>query len=393
MNTDKQVKTMSVALMILLLIMAGCSVQKKEAYLFETGGVIARTDSAAKAESGMYRSTLTDAVYPNRSDTTAPECIPETERYTEPETLSETEPETIPPETRPPVTASPETEPPVTDAPATTPPETKPPVTEPPVTEPPVTEPPVTEPPETEPPVTEPPETEPPVTSYDYSKPVPLSEAVDSDFFRDAAFIGDSLTVALMNHTGWQTTKLSKVGASLFGIVKQLEMIDISEVVSDEPHGRYGISDQIIDGLTGKVTYYSLLKRLGNPSKIYICLGANDTQILYVSTFENSYRQLIADLKQMYPQAKLYIGSVLPISKELSEGQFAATGGNDRIREMNAVVRKLCEQEKLYYLDTYSIMVDGEGNLKEAYSSDGIHLTSAGYGAWKQYLLTHYVRE
>ena len=385
---DMLIKAVAFALTTLLLVF-GCTAYRGDTYVFETGGRTAGTDAAAKTESGMYRAPVVDSVHPNGSDVTAPE--------RNPETVPDTEPETVP-ATEPPVTETPETKPPVTEPPRTEPPVTEPPVTEPPVTEPPVTEPPVTEPPVTEPPVTEPPETEPPAPSYDYTRPVPPSDAVDGSFFKDAAFIGDSLTVGLMWHADWQAVRVSKVGASLFGIAKQIETVNITEVLTDDPKGRYNISESVTNGLSGTVTYYSLLKRLGNPARIYICLGANDLRIQYVSTFENCYRQLIQDLKSWYPHAEIYIGSVLPIADKNAEERFEwlekydGVGGNDRVFIMNEVLRRLCRQEQVYFLDVHSALINDEGYLRPEYASDGMHLSALGYETWKKYLMTHVVR-
>lgn len=386
---DMLLKMVALALTTLLLIF-GCTAYRGDAYMFETGGQTVGTDASVKSESGMYRGPSSDSVRPSNSDLTI------SDRY--PETVLNTEPETIP-VTEAPATEPPHTEPPQTDPPQTEPPQTDPPQTEPPQTEPPQTEPPQTEPPVTEPPVTEPPETDPPAPSYDYTRPVPLSDAVDGSFFKSAAFIGDSLTVGLMWQADWDAVRVSKVGASLFGIVRQIETVNITEVLTDDPKGRYNISESVTNGLSGTVTYYSLLKRLGNPERIYICLGANDLRISHVSNFESYYRQLLQDLKSWYPNAEIYVGSVLPIADKNAAERFAwlekydDVGGNDRVFIMNEVLRRVCRQESVYYLDVHSALINDEGYLRTDYASDGMHLTSLGYETWKKYLMTHVVKD
>jgi len=46
------------------------------------------------------------------------------------------------------------------------------------------------------------------------------------------------------------------------------------------------------------------------------------------------------------------------------------------------------KQNDKYYtiIDTYTLLADDKGFLKEAYTYDGIHLTNKGYEVWTEFL-------
>ena len=49
------------------------------------------------------------------------------------------------------------------------------------------------------------------------------------------------------------------------------------------------------------------------------------------------------------------------------------------------------EQEQIFFIETYPLMTDGEGNLPEGISSDGIHFGSTFTKKWLNLLLSRTV--
>ena len=56
---------------------------------------------------------------------------------------------------------------------------------------------------------------------------------------------------------------------------------------------------------------------------------------------------------------------------------------NARILEINARIRKLCgELGHIDYLDVNASVTGEDGNLRPAFSDDGLHLNDTGNKAW-----------
>jgi lysophospholipase L1-like esterase len=51
----------------------------------------------------------------------------------------------------------------------------------------------------------------------------------------------------------------------------------------------------------------------------------------------------------------------------------------EKIRTLNAWLKKYCASHGLTYLDYYSALTDEEGGMKKEFSSDGVHATAKGY--------------
>jgi acyl-CoA thioesterase-1 len=51
-----------------------------------------------------------------------------------------------------------------------------------------------------------------------------------------------------------------------------------------------------------------------------------------------------------------------------------------KIRHLNELIRAYSSEKGLVLVDLFSGLVDVEGNLRQGYSDDGVHLTQAGYG-------------
>jgi len=212
----------------------------------------------------------------------------------DPETVAPPETsEKLPPDTLPPETSAP----PVTTSHSTTPPATKPPVTKPPVTQPPVTKPPVTQPPVTEPPVTNPPVSDTtvfagdddparltarPLDTTDLPDPpeisvrVAESKAVESSYFSDALFLGDSRTVGLSLYSGLKSNYYSQQG------------LNISSVVS---------SAFIASG-DKKITLSQALDAKKDFTKVYISFGINEIGWPSTDSFIKAYTTLVELLQE-----------------------------------------------------------------------------------------------
>jgi acyl-CoA thioesterase-1 len=65
-----------------------------------------------------------------------------------------------------------------------------------------------------------------------------------------------------------------------------------------------------------------------------------------------------------------------PVACTLTPTRLTST----KIRRLNELIRAYASEKDLVLVDLFSGLVDVEGNLRQEYSDDGVHLTQAGYG-------------
>lgn len=202
-------------------------------------------------------------------------------------------------------------------------------------------------------------------TEYDFSLPVPASDPVEDSYFDDAVFIGDSRTEGLILHTGLSNaTSYASKGL----------MVDT--VFSKPVIRKDGQKVSVMDAL-----------RSTSFSKVYIMLGINETGWVYSQIFQDKYGEIIDGIREINPDAAIYIQEIMPVSNEVSSTHSYIT--NDKIEEYNGLLRELAEEKQVFYVDTGSAVAAADGSLPEDAASDGIHLVKEYCQKWLGYLKTH----
>ena len=120
-----------------------------------------------------------------------------------------------------------------------------------------------------------------------------------------------------------------------------------------------------------------------NPSKVIILIGINDinrgktdNEIL------DNLKNIIKGIKKTRKNADIYIQSVYPVNRnksELAGMLYNEDVNNKRVKALNKKIKKLSKIENIPYIDVYSALSDNDGNLKDIYTKDGVHLTDLGY--------------
>ena len=202
---------------------------------------------------------------------------------------------------------------------------------------------------------------------YDYARPVPQSPAVDSSYFDDAVFIGDSRTEGMITATGLYNAKaFTHKGLTVDTAFKDL-------VVE-------------IDG-----QYYTVVDALNYTSfnKVYIMLGINETGWIYSSKFIEGYGRIIDAVRAANPDAAIYIQEILPVSNSVSSTHDYIK--NSKIDEYNHLLQQLAAEKQVYFIDTASAVAAEDGSLPEDAAVDGIHMKNSYCQKWLDYLMTHTV--
>lgn len=186
------------------------------------------------------------------------------------------------------------------------------------------------------------------------------SDILNTDFscFDNCAFIGNSRLLALGNYDIADNV-YAKVG------------LTVNSVFTDNCEGS---SVHVIDELNGK-----------SFDKIFVMFGDNECGWGSMTQFTSKYKNVIAEIKERVPGAKIYLISVLPISKSKSaENQYGYN--KDAIDNVNVIIKQIATDEGLTYLDAASSVIGTDGYLPDAYSTDGCHLKKEYDMLWAKYI-------
>lgn len=196
----------------------------------------------------------------------------------------------------------------------------------------------------------------------------PVYMTVEDDYFSDAVFIGDSRTV---------------------GMYEYGELGDISTFYASTGLTVYKIFDAAIVEVPEqkkKITVEEALQQ-NSFSKIYLMIGINEMGTGTVETFIEKYKEVVAHLQELQPDAILYIQGIMKVTTERSDqGDYI---NNEGIAARNEELEKLADNQRIFYLDVNPLICDDTGGMVEDYTFDGVHLKARYVEIWKDFLKQH----
>ena len=124
------------------------------------------------------------------------------------------------------------------------------------------------------------------------------------------------------------------------------------------------------------------------PNFMLISVGIENGIHCSEEKFKEYYGKLISAIKEISPDTRIILNSILPVSKAYEKSNSGVN--RDKIAAANGYIASLAEELGVRYLDSASILTDDKGYLKSDYDSgDGLTLNAEGYGAIVQYIRTH----
>ena len=197
---------------------------------------------------------------------------------------------------------------------------------------------------------------------------------VSLDYFSDAAFLGDSLTV------GFSDFNINLSGALICGYVG----IGPDTIVNRTTVNSASRGDEVVlDLLTAQ-----------KPKKLYVLLGTNTLVTLGTEDkFLAYYGQMLDELRAALGEdAVIYVQSIPPVRPEAVADNRPGLESS-RLQTINESLAQLADEKGCYYLDLWQALVDSDGNLNaDLAANDGVHLSAGnGYTAWVNYLRSHTV--
>lgn len=192
----------------------------------------------------------------------------------------------------------------------------------------------------------------------------------DESYFDDAVFIGDSRTVGLYDYAGLDNaTFYASTGLTVY------KLFDAKIVEKEESRQKGTIEEALSE------------KQF---AKIYLMIGINEMGTGTVESFAEKYKEVVAHLQELQPNAVIYLQAIMKVSGERSgKGDYI---NNEGIVLRNEEIAKLADNQKIFYLDVNPSITDESGGLVKEYTFDGVHLKAKYIVIWKQFLMEHAVK-
>ena len=179
----------------------------------------------------------------------------------------------------------------------------------------------------------------------------------------------------ILNRVGLKDPQIIMIGDSVIDYYPMHELLATDKTLVNR-------------GIKGYKTY-QLLENLGlhvyghRLEKIFILLGTNDLgmEMALEETVENM-DYILQMIARNNSYVDVYLVSVLPVNEADEFKGTVYVRNNQAIEAMNAAYKDLAENHAhVHYVDAYTGMLDEAGQLKKAYTQDGLHLTVEGYQA------------
>lgn len=129
------------------------------------------------------------------------------------------------------------------------------------------------------------------------------------------------------------------------------------------------------------------------PKKLFILIGTNDMSMFNKtpSMASSNVSTMIDMAKDCSEKMEIYLISVYPVNvgkdKKILKNVRRKSGFYpDKIVKLNELYKKLAKGKEVTYVDVHSKIVDSEGMMPLDYTTDGVHLSVAGYRAISQIL-------
>lgn len=158
------------------------------------------------------------------------------------------------------------------------------------------------------------------------------------------------------------------------------DFYDLEKYFPDDPVVNSGVggntTDDILEDMQQRVYQY-------NPSKVFLLIGTNDLQVeKSVDEIVDNIKKIVEGIKENRPEAEIYIESVYPVNNSDSDKidhDMVGRRNNEDIQAINEKLEKYCQESDLVYIDLYNELIDEDGNLKEEYTKEGLHMSDEGY--------------
>lgn len=129
----------------------------------------------------------------------------------------------------------------------------------------------------------------------------------------------------------------------------------------------------------------------GAVDQIVLLIGTNDIgKDIPMNDALDNLEGVIQSLNRDYPLSQIKLVSILPVNEGEEYKQTVYIRTNEKIREWNQAYEALASAYmQVDFVPIYDSLTDSKGQLQSAYTTDGLHLSVAGYQALSDALKTY----
>jgi len=151
----------------------------------------------------------------------------------------------------------------------------------------------------------------------------------------------------------------------------------IGEFYFDKRIYNRGISGDTSAGVLARIkeSVYDL-----KPEKVFLLIGTNDIARPHYSEEKtaNNIADIVRGINENCQDSIVYVESVYPVNSNIKDSSVYGRK-NELVESLNTRIQSEIKHLKAEYINVYPLMQDGGGDLKAAYTYDGLHLNGVGY--------------
>ncbi len=204
------------------------------------------------------------------------------------------------------------------------------------------------------------------LNTYDYSRPVPYSDAADDSYYDDALFVGDSRMGSIALYGTHDNAQVE--------YVTSLNLMRIENMAADDREDGSTLMDILRD--TDK-------------HNVYMLFGINEIRNPNFKAFGEKLESIVGELLQKDPYMNIYI--ILSYHPDnisgLPEPQLS-----EHLTDLNTTLQDIAVRNHIFYLNPDEALDDEQGTVIDDYVWDGLHFNVPGARAFEEFLGTHTVR-
>ena len=163
------------------------------------------------------------------------------------------------------------------------------------------------------------------------------------------------------------------IGDSIIEYYPLQELLQTNKVLINRGIRGYK-TDLLLDNLDAHLFGHAL-------DKVFILIGTNDIgkEIPQSEILEN-LEGVIQKISREYPLAQIQLISVLPVNEGEEYKGTVYLRTNGKIQDLNRAYQGLASiYTNVHFIDLYETLLDEAGQLSQEFTTDGLHLTIAGY--------------
>ncbi|MBP1624855.1 MAG: GDSL-like Lipase/Acylhydrolase, partial [Acidobacteria bacterium] len=114
-----------------------------------------------------------------------------------------------------------------------------------------------------------------------------------------------------------------------------------------------------------------------SPKAVMLMIGTNNTGRNTAAEIAEGIGAVVLELKKDFPSAKILLLGIFPRgpAKDPVRGTIA---------EINNIISRLHDGDRVHYLDIGAKFLDAEGSISKEIMSDALHPSAKGYELWAE---------